>query len=227
MRIRTVTATLALTATALIQPRAGAAIITVGQSYTPTGTTAAARPELNGTVLADTTVPIDDNFGSAFNFAGSLESKVVRSSATGHLIFEYQLTQSTPQPGAPGDVASALLVTNFYGYTTDVDYRTDEGGTVAPSNITRIQENNPTFQTLRWDFGPLANGQTTDKLIVLTNANDYQSLYGGGILMSNGTSTVDLSIHPVYQPIDSVPEPTAAGSVALLCSYVVARRRRR
>lgn len=110
----------------------------VGQNFLDTalpGTTAAARPELAGLVLADDV--------QSFSFAGasgSVQSRVVRETGTGTLDFYWRINLDD----AATNGISAFRLTNFgFADITDADWRIDGLGNVAPS-LARLF--NPTGQ---------------------------------------------------------------------------------
>jgi hypothetical protein len=91
------------------------------------GTTSAARPELAGTVVADTQ--------QAFTFtglgiSGTVQNRVVREDISGTLDFYWRVQVD---PRSTGGGVSAFRLGDFgYAYLTDADWRIDGFGTVAP-----------------------------------------------------------------------------------------------
>ena len=100
------------------------------------GTTAAAEPDLAGTVLHDELIPfvIRDAAGNTL-FGGVLQNRAVRS-RTQLVHFYYRIRDTAP--GLPGRIVRVDTV-DFPG-TIYVDYRIDGLGTVAPREAGRAGE---------------------------------------------------------------------------------------
>jgi PEP-CTERM motif len=90
------------------------------------GTTAAARPELAGTIIADTTQAFD--FG-ALGITGTVQSRVVREDVSGTLDFSWRITVD---PNSTGGVSAFRLIDFGYAHLTDADWRIDGLGSAAP-----------------------------------------------------------------------------------------------
>ncbi len=91
------------------------------------GTTAAARPELAGTVLVDEVQAF--SFG-AMGLTGAVQSAVVREDMTGTLDFYWRITVD---PASTGDGVSEFHLRDFgYVNLTDADWRIDGLGSAAP-----------------------------------------------------------------------------------------------
>lgn len=99
------------------------------------GTTAAAEPDLAGVVLHDRLIPfVIRNAAGAPVFAGRLQDRVVRSSATGHLHFYYRIRDT--QPNLPGHLVVAGVQPTAWG-SLAVDWRQDGLGAAAPVEARR------------------------------------------------------------------------------------------
>lgn len=93
------------------------------------GTTAAAEPDLAGTVISDKLVPFTIASASA-PVSGTLQVRVVRNAA-GKLAFYWKINNSAASTGA----VDALSFTGFPKQAYDANWRKDGLGTVAPSSV--------------------------------------------------------------------------------------------
>lgn len=124
---------------AFVSP-ASAGLVAPGGLITAYGTTAAAVPELSGTIVRDVSIPlaVDDPAGHVL-FRGTLQDRVVREATTDTLDFYQQITADPTMPRAvmidftrqSGFASGADL------FSTDVDFRVDGSGTIAPSIVRR------------------------------------------------------------------------------------------
>jgi hypothetical protein len=178
---------------------------------TLSGTTAAARPELAGTVLIDQSTPFDFS-----GVTGTVQSRVVRETASGTLDFYWKVDVTG---SATGLGVSALRLSNFGpANLSDADFRTDGLGTVAP-DVARL------FNAASYPAGSLnflfdsgvSAGQSSRFVFLHTNATSYTQ---GGLfdLLSTGAQNLSPSFS-TYAP-SAVPEPaswvlTAVGLAAL------------
>lgn len=101
----------------------------------PAGTTAAAEPDLAGTVLRDALIPFTISVGGAPVFQGVLQDRVVRSSASGRLHF-YRRIRDTRR-GLNGVVRSVTIESFAASPRLQADWRPDGLGTVAPTTVQR------------------------------------------------------------------------------------------
>lgn len=93
------------------------------------GTTAAAEPVLNGTVVSDKLVPFAIAGGSA-SASGTLQVRVVRNAA-GKLAFYWKINNSAASTGT----IQSLSFTGFAKQPYDANWRMDGLGTVPPSSV--------------------------------------------------------------------------------------------
>ena len=91
------------------------------------GTTAAARPELAGTVLEDEVQSF--SFG-ALNISGTVQNRVVRETGTGTLDFYWRVKIDPQSTG--GGVSAFRLIAFGYSHLTDADWRIDGLGSAKP-----------------------------------------------------------------------------------------------
>ena len=157
------------TATEALESRTLLTVVLPGASVAVTGTTAAARPELAGTVIRDALLPFVVTAPSGAEiFKGTLQDRVVRETKTGTLDFYETIRASTSTPTAALD---NVIRATFSGFSTDVDYRTDGLGNPAihPGKVDRSA---PPGGALRFDFGGvgIGAGQLSRFYFIKTNA---------------------------------------------------------
>lgn len=156
------------------------------------GTTLAARPELLGTVIADPVIPFTgtDVFGNVL-FTGSLQARVVREDVLGTLDFYYRIFNDATSL----DGISRLSTTNFSSVSTDVDWRIDGLGTVAPTFSTR----SITGSTVSFDFeaSPVLPGQESRFMFIKTDVTEFGP--GSTVLINGGRAAVE-TFAPVPEP---------------------------
>jgi hypothetical protein len=108
-------------------------VLAVPTSVTPfdiplPGTTAAAEPDLSGTVVSDQVVPFTIASASS-PVSGTVQVRVVRNAA-GKLAFYWKINNAAASEG----VVSSLSLTGFPKQVYDANWRKDGLGTVAPSS---------------------------------------------------------------------------------------------
>jgi hypothetical protein len=192
-----------------------------GQGLSLSGTTLAARPELAGTVIQDVFRPF--SFIDARGLTtGEVQDRVVRENLTGTLDF---YTRVILDPTAKG-VGDNIIRSNFTGFTTDVDYRTDSIGTLHP--LEAVDFLNGSIGVLDGSVGfsflstVLTAGTDSVFFFIKTNAANYDA---NGTIQVSGESG-DAFIQG-FEPA-TVPEPASLvleGS-ALLMLCVLMRHKR-
>jgi hypothetical protein len=178
------------------------------------GTTVAARPELAGTVLADTLT----NY-SFEGITGTVQSRVVRESASGTLDFYWKVNVLSD---ASGLGVSAFRLTDFgVSNITDADWRIDGLGSTAPT-VARVF-NAATLPTGSINFLMDDAATASSRFFFLrTNATAYAQvarfdlLSGGPQLLSTPYVT--------YAP---VPEPSGLALCTVACLSLLGMRRLR
>lgn len=96
-------------------------------------TSTAREPSLTGTIIRDSLLPFTIRDGSGAEICrGTLQNRVVRSTATRRLDFYYRIRDTS---GA-GEILG-IAVEDFGGETTRVGYRTDGLGSVSPTRAYR------------------------------------------------------------------------------------------
>jgi len=180
-----------------------------------------------GTLLASQSVPFTSSLGLD---SGTLISAVYQE-AGGTLDFYYQVVLSTTSTNCGGggqptcDSLARETDTNFTGYVTQLDFRTDgssltgsafTNGTVAPVTADR---NASPGDVIGFSFNPptsaeILPGDTSNVLVISTNATNYTT--GNASVIDGGVTTVT-----AFEPtaMAGVPEPA---SIALLGFGLVA-----
>jgi hypothetical protein len=203
------------------------------------GTTIITTGSLAGTVIADQTAPFAESM-SGF-FTGTLRSVVVRRADTSQLDFYFQIVNTTPSEAMLNDSEIyAFTIDDFGGYgfagdALDMTYRTDglagltgagafTNGTVAqlsayreplaPGSAGFMFASSPIFFD---DPNNLTLGETSQFAVIRTSATDFEAS-NALVLGTYGTG-----MPASYRP---VPEPTAAGLVAIGTLGLCLRRRR-
>lgn len=183
-----------------------------------TGTTAAARPELAGTVIADVTRPFSVDVGGGNFTTGSVRDFVVRETVSGTLDFYYSISNDVSSSGSVDFVTR----TNFTGVSTDVDWRSDQGGTISPDQASRSAAGD----SVLFDFfanNLLFPGQTSRDFFVKTNATVFNEQGSGALAITSQLGGGSFNF-ATFQP--AVPEPgTGLALLGLACIAVRGRRR--
>jgi hypothetical protein len=167
------------------------------KEISPRGTTAIARTEFAGTVLADTQRHFSVPDGAKGTVRGYLQDTVYRSTETGTLVFSQRivLDAGSSTAASPGEwtISGETLV------TTDVDYRTDEPGTLGASSVQRGATGSTVRYKLPRRLGP---GESTYFHEMLTNALAFNS---GGQTTINGNGLPPITLR-TYRPTGA-PQP--------------------
>ncbi len=196
---------------------AHATVLAPGGAIALTGTTFAAEPELGGLVIVDELVPYQifgSGVGNPLLYEGDLQARIVRSFLTDNLIFNYRLRG--PTSGLNG-IVSTLVTSDFAGWDTDVEYRTDGLGDKEPTRATRSADGSD----VTFIFGnSLFSSEESLFMHILTNAKAFTT--GQTTLTLTDGSNVVLS---TYQP--AVPEPSTITLATLSLLGMGWRRRNR
>jgi hypothetical protein len=183
------------------------------------GTTAAARPELAGVVLADVLTPF-----SFSGINGMVQSRVVRENVAGTLDFYWRInvTDSSSDLGV-----STFRLGNFgVANLTDADWRLDGVGTAAPDfarlfSASAVPDGAVNFSILNG----VAAGASSRFFFLHTNATAFAQT-GSFDLLTTGPQQLS-SVYSTFAP-SAVPEPSSlVMAVAGLAALGVVLRRAR
>ena len=161
-----------------------------GTTTAVSGTTVAARPELAGVVLNDNLIPFEiRNATGQIIFAGKVQNRVVKSSKTGTLSFEFFIRNTTP--GLPGRVTEVRR-DGFGGWKTNIHYRLDGMGTIGPDSVNYT----PNGTTVGFSFGkkPITAGATSYSCFVFTDATKFDAKAGSMVITADDGSEVTLQV---------------------------------
>ena len=150
---------------------------------------------------------------------------------TGCLDFAFQVNED-------GGLSSGIfnvILSRFFGYTTDVGYIPGTGGTGAgpgngdPLSVSRGSGGGGIgfrFSAPGVTGNTIGPGGSTDILVVATNATSYDALGSLAISGGNGTSPAIGTITGLFEPTFVVPEPSTALLLCLgLVGIMVSRKR--
>ena len=176
-----------------------------------------------GTVIANTGVETGIPAGT-IGYSATLQSIVYQETATGDLDFLYQYTVT----GITNDAPDQLQVQSFSGWITNAEILTTGGigGMVAgtgnaPNAISRGASGSSLnfiwLDIFPYSDAPLGVGQTSDILVVETNAKTYG--IGQATLQDGGVEA--------FQAFEPGPEPAGIvlfGTAAALTAFLLRRR---
>jgi hypothetical protein len=159
--------------------RGQAAVVAPGTVHPLSGTTSAANPNLAGVVQSDPLRPFEivDASGAVL-VRGRLQDRVVRSNATGTLVFAPRL-RDLEAPSGPVEI-TVLRVTGYSGVGTEIEYRTDGTGDVGPASVSR---SSGAGDVLTFRYGAPALVPSDESLFpsIFTDVEHY---------VRNGTATI-------------------------------------
>lgn len=192
------------------------------------GTTVAARPELAGTVLVDRITPFSYTrplIGGTIS--GTIQERVLRSSADGTLDFYWRITSDAASVERIGEL-------DLYGFNTtryDADWRIDGQGTQPATDAghtggdVRVR-----FYTV-WDIVPVGGiaPDSSSRFVFLdTDATNYAETATMRLSDINCLGCIT-GVSPMMSTFAPVPEPEAMGMMLMglgLTGAWAARRRR-
>lgn len=194
---------------------AHAVVLGPGDIELLSGTTAAARPELAGTVLVDTLRPFSIDLGGGLSITGQVQDRVVRSDVDGTLDFYYRIINDAASGG------SILLAvrSDFSAVTTDADWRTDGLGVDGPNFSFRAPDGADVFFSF-FDEANVDPGEDSRFFFVKTNATEFNAngsafLTGAGP-DGSGTSATFLTYQPTIVPLPAAVWLLGSGMLGLI-----------
>ncbi len=198
----------------------------------PTGTTSAADPDLGGPVEHDSLIHFAiEPFSPLMPVYGDVQNRVVRSAATGDLIFSPRIRDTVNIASPSPFFISGFTLDGYEGWMTDVDYRTDGLGDVGLSSASRSLSGD--ILTFRFDGGVqidgLAGGVNEEGLFpsIKTDAKAF-ALTGSmrilGFFESDPDVVYSTTITGLAVPVSPVPVP--ATGLLLLTALAATRLRR-
>jgi hypothetical protein len=166
----------------------GAVVLLPGSAELLAGTSSASRPELAGTVIVDDLKSFTgiDSYGNIW-FSGDLQVRIVREDISGTLDFYYKISNSAGSL----DGIERISLSDFTGWDTDVDWRIDGLGSVAPSYADRqLSGGTVSFNFTNFPGTPglVAPGSESRFIFIKTNATSYTA--GSAVLIDGGIASV-------------------------------------
>jgi hypothetical protein len=197
---------------------ARAVVVPDGASVPLPGTSSAAEPFLEGTVIASGSTPFTLPYGYPWQVIGTLtgfvRSEVVRETGTGTLDFYWQVfNESQSGSGAFYNTIEAFNLGNFAATTFDANWRSDIPGDVAVATAARNGSHVLFYFQGSGDCctgGPWIDaGQSSKAFFLHTNATDFAQT-GSFSLFGNCSLNCDVGgSSPAYTTFaPAVPEPS-------------------
>jgi hypothetical protein len=206
-------------AAGLLAIPAGAISLLPGDTVVLSGTTTAARPELEGTIIEDEFVPVSFSDGQGGTISAVVQTRIVQEDVAGTLDFYYRITSFEETTDLS---ITALRLSGFDSLATDVDFRTDGVGDLGPDAAIRFSP--PDDQFINFLFGEdpanptLAPGQESLFMFVKTDATSFT------MSSANLTTTENGIISPQFLVFAPVPEPQGLALLALALAAARALR---
>jgi hypothetical protein len=192
------------------------------------GTTAAAEPQLAGTVIVDELIPFSFSAGvGAGNIVGAVQQRIVRSSVDGTLDFYWRVFNSVNSAAAIG----SFRIGDFVSPEYDADWRIDGLGGKAPDSATRFSGAMDSFVNFNFNVfstdpnDGLLPGQSSYFMFLDTTATSYAktAAYDLTNMVQNPISGIFAAYSPAVVPVPAAVWLFGSGLIGLLG---IARRRK-
>jgi hypothetical protein len=174
---------------------------------------------LAGTVLVDTIRPFSVDLGGGNFTTGTIQDTVLREDGTGTLDFSYRIINDVSSSGSIDFVTRSA----YTGSSTDVDWRSDSVGTIAPDQASR----NAAGDQVLFDFfanNLLFPGEASRFFFIKTDAIDFNEGGTGELAVTGnvGSNTFSFS---TYQPaVPGVPGDYNDNGIVDAADYVLWRK---
>lgn len=198
---------------------ASAVLFNPGDTLPLPGTTSAAEPQLEGTVLEDETVPFSF-VGSVTGglIRGTIQQRVVRSDLDGTLDFYWKVFNESSSAGPLG----SFRIGDFMASEFNANYRIDGLGTVAAPQGHRFVGVESNYFNFSFDGNGLEPGQESKFMLMDTSATTYVKT--AKMDVANPGTSLASALFPAFTP--GVPEPASA-TLALGAAILLSAARRR
>ena len=170
------------------------------------------------------------SLSGTFNYGGGLltgswqEFVVVDPlgvTCSGCLDFAFQVMIDSNAPGA----IFSMNLSRFFGYTTDVGYITDSGDD-APNSVSRGAGGGLVTFNFNTDTSALIAGESSDLLVVATNATTFDTNGILGISGGGDNQTASGQVNNLFEPTSLAPEPATILLFTLGLAAIAALRKR-
>jgi hypothetical protein len=185
------------------------------------GTTAAAEPQLAGTVLVDELIPFSFSAGPGLgDITGQVQQRVVRSDVDGTIDFYWRVMNDANSAGAIG----SFRLGNFVAPEYNANWRIDGLGDTAPSNADRFPGSGQTF--VNFDFNVFSTdpgdgllpGHSSYFMFLDTTARNYAktAMYDLTNMRQNPISGLFAAYTPTAVPLPATAWLFGSGLVGLI-----------